>query len=150
MSTDKTKSKAKLRLAVARMFTASLRVNSDLREQLMSSSGWDQKSPIVPAEGDALYGEVHATALAALEDSPTGVVAVPVCMVKRSDESVEIRIHVLTVRTGSPAMDDYSSININDIAHNVTMEQVCETLAPKGWDLKLLEEDTKKLTAAYA
>lgn len=137
---DEAKSRTKLRLITARLFTCVLR-DPDFRQRFVGPSGWTPTSPIVPCEHDTLFGEVHSIAVPALRGMP-GTVAIPVLHFSDDDDDSTISMSVLTMRLRLPGEESPdTAIDIDSISHKVTMAQVCETLAPdKQWALADLSE----------
>ncbi|MBY4214604.1 hypothetical protein HQO42_23075 [Rhodococcus fascians] len=142
VASDERKVRTTLRLATARLFTLRLR-DEKFRESFAVKSGWTPTSPVVPCEFDTLFGEVHRTAVPALQRTDAAVVAIPVLHVDR--EFKKLSMVVLTMGSDDRRRDAYSSIGIDSINHNVTMEQLCQTLSPnKKWDVRDLDQGISK------
>lgn len=137
----------RLRLLTARLFTSWIVADQALRDEFTARSGWTTKSPVAPTEYDVLFGDVYVTVSHALDNSGESVVAVPVLFWNADGMKLEI----LTVRRGARTVGGPGSIDIDDIAHNVPMSQVCATLSPnKKWDIEDLDDDTRaRVAAAY-
>ncbi len=128
------------RLATVRIFTAMMR-NDNFRRSFAERSGWTPNSPIVPCESNTLFGEVYEMAIPALDESGATVAAIPVLAMTPqtddSDDKLTLSLTVVSLRkhvSGEATPED--AIDIDSISHEVTMAQVCETLAPaKKWDI---------------
>lgn len=147
--TTSTAERTKLRLLASRMFTARLR-DPEFRAHFASTSGWTPQSPIVPCEGETLFGEIYATARKVFDGGVNHVLVVPVLTWRKvessSESSTRIDLTVLSIanRDSAVADDATGAIGVDSISHKVTMNQVCETLSTnKQWDLGQLTDEVK-------